>query len=108
MPTHAGGADGSIYDGPLPGAFDAIKQLQERYAVFVFTTRDSEVVANWLADRGITVITDAGAGFPQFWNERDCVLVGDRKLPALAYIDDRGIRFESWEQALADLARYES
>ena len=28
-------------------------------------------------------------------------------LVAVAYIDDRGIRFTSWDQALADLAAHE-
>lgn len=48
-----------------------------------------------------------GTGFKHcsFWSERGQLLVTNRKLPAVAYIDDRGIRFESWDQALADLAR---
>jgi hypothetical protein len=44
-----------------------------------------------------------GTGQLMFWNLRDQILVTNRKLAAGAYIDDRGIRFETWEQTLADL-----
>lgn len=46
----------------------------------------------------------SGSGQLTFWNVRGELLVTNRKLPAVAYIDDRGIRFTSWTQALADLA----
>jgi hypothetical protein len=39
-----------------------------------------------------------------FWDDQTKLFVTNRKLPAVAYIDDRGIRFTSWSQALADLA----
>ena len=35
--------------------------------------------------------------------DRARVLVTNRKLPANVYIDDRGLRFVSWDQTLADL-----
>lgn len=38
-----------------------------------------------------------------FWDDQTKIFVTNRKLPAVAYIDDRGIRFTSWPQALADL-----
>lgn len=96
--------DGSIYDEPLPGALDAVLDLQSGAAVFIFTTRDARSVAAWLTDRGIPACTDAEAGSPVFWNEQGRVLVTPRKLPAVAYIDDRAVRFESWPQALNALA----
>jgi hypothetical protein len=45
-----------------------------------------------------------GSGLLTFWNLRGQLLVTDRKLPAVAYIDDRAIRFTHWDQALNDLA----
>lgn len=45
-----------------------------------------------------------GSGLITFWNQRGVLLVTNRKLAAVAYIDDRAIRFESWGQALSDLA----
>lgn len=47
-----------------------------------------------------------GYGLLTFWNERGQLLVTNRKLPAVAYIDDRGIRFHNWAQALTDLERF--
>ncbi len=104
-----GWQDGSIYDEPAPGAFAALRELMERYAVFVHTTRLPVAVARWIKARsGIeTAWHEDESMLPEFWNERDTLLVTRRKLPAVAYIDDRGIRFESWDQALAELARHE-
>lgn len=103
-----GWQDGSIYDEPLPGAFEALRLLMETYAVMVHTTREPASVARWIKERsGIETAWHADEGtLPEFWNRQDCILVTRRKLPAVAYIDDRGIRFESWGQALDDLAEF--
>jgi hypothetical protein len=115
-----GWRDGAIYDEPVPGALDALRTLMADYAVFVHTTRRPEDVAEWLAPLGFDVTVDdrcpaclgtedlpcsicQGAGLLLFWNERDRLLVTGRKLAAVAYIDDRAIRFESWAQTLSDL-----
>ncbi|MFB4312931.1 hypothetical protein [Actinomadura sp. 21ATH] len=136
-----GWQDGSIYDGPVPGAVDALRQLMEQCAVFVHTTREPEQVMPWLEGLGLDVTIDErcgrcqgmggisapddsepvpggyffedpcqgcrGSGLLTFWNEQGQVLVTNRKLPAVAYVDDRGIRFESWGQALSELAARE-
>jgi hypothetical protein len=105
-----GWADGSIYDDPIPGALDAIRNLMAAgVAVFVHTTRNPQHVAGWLRVRDIPALSlremaADGEEVGEFWNRTDLVLVSNRKLPAVAYIDDRGIRFEDWEQALLDLA----
>ncbi|MGW0948503.1 hypothetical protein ACWD4O_38935 [Streptomyces sp. NPDC002623] len=103
-----GWQDGTIYDPPLPGALQALEQLTRTYAVFIHTTRDATNVAAWLAQRGFDTVVDVdGPTHPkrEFWNEVGPLLVTDRKLPAVAYIDDRGIRFTDWDQALSDLAQ---
>lgn len=102
-----GWQDGDIYDPPLPGAIEALTTLMETHAVFIHTSRNAGDVAAWLAERGFDTVLDIdGRSHPkrEFWNEEGALLVTDRKLPAVAYIDDRGIRFTSWEQALSDLA----
>lgn len=93
--------DGTIYDPPLPGALDGLRVLMERNAVFVFTTRDVGQVAEWLINQGFGCRT--GYDGP-FWNERGVLLVTNRKLAATAYLDDRAVRFENWDQALTALA----
>ena len=101
-----GWQDGTIYDPPLPGAIDALNLLMQDHAVFIHTTRDAATVAGWLADRGFDTVVDVdGPKHPkrEFWNDTGSLLVTDRKLPAVAYIDDRGIRFQNWIQALHEL-----
>lgn len=132
-----GWQDGTIYDGPVPGAVDALHALMGQYAVFVHTTRDAEQVMPWLEGLGFDVTADEqcgrcrgmggisapddddpvpggyfledpcqecrGSGLLTFWNERGQLLVTNRKLPAVAYIDDRAIRFTSWRDAFAQL-----
>ncbi|MCX5000911.1 hypothetical protein [Streptomyces longwoodensis] len=106
-----GWQDGTIYDPPLPGALEALRTLMQDHAVFIHTTRDAATVAIWLADHGFdTVIDVPGSNHPkrEFWNDQGLLLVTDRKLPAVAYIDDRAIRFQSWKQALAALENAEN
>jgi hypothetical protein len=107
-----GWADGSIYDPPLPGAIEALRGLMVRYAVFVHTTRDPWPAAQWLDAHGLPAVieltpTGAGVAVREFWNDQSQILVTNRKLPAVAYIDDRAVRFANWPQALRDLERYE-
>jgi len=99
--------DGTCYDEPIPGALDALRTLMETCAVVVHTSRRNTFeVAGWLYQRGFSCQFESGPSDddPEFWNERGTLLVTTRKLPAVAYIDDRGIRFRNWDQALADLA----
>jgi hypothetical protein len=105
--------DGTIYDEPMPGAIEGLKALQETYAVFVLTSRDPGRVAAWLIDRNVisvwyTDTPDAENQHPDFWNDQEMVLVTNRKLPAVAYIDDRAIRFTDWASVPGqlDASRY--
>lgn len=41
-----------------------------------------------------------GTGGLTFWNDQGRILVSNRKLPALAYVDDRAVRFTSWPQTM--------
>lgn len=126
--------DGTCYDEPVEGAGEALRVLMERDAVFIHTARSPTLVVSWLwvclqipasandecrECGGIghvwTAATPAptpvvcddceGTGWLKFWNERGQVLVTQRKLPAVAYIDDRAVRFTDWPQALAELDR---
>lgn len=102
-----GWKDGSIYDDPVPGAFHALSCLLETYAVGIFTTRNTLETAKWLHEiGGFECTVDPGPSI-EFWNGKGVLFVTNRKLPAVAYIDDRGIRFTSWGQALDDLKHYE-
>jgi len=81
--------DGTCYDIPVDGAFDAIVKLQNKgYKVVVLTARQplSEIEdwfeKHWPGEYGA-------------WPE-----VTNTKPVAIAYIDDRGIRFTNWVDVL--------
>lgn len=97
-----GWQDGSIYDGPVEGAIQAVHYLMADHAVFVFTTRNVSQAAQWLNEHGINATASATPAGP-FWNTRGQVLVTNRKMAAAVYIDDRAIRFTSWPQTLSEV-----
>lgn len=61
---------------PLSGSQDFIKELRRKYKVVILTSRQKEQVIDWLNNNG----------FPS-------MKVTNRKVPAVAYIDDRAIQF---------------
>lgn len=102
-----GWADGTIYGGWLPGAVTALSQLMHQHAVFIHTTRNPRQVARWIERQsgyGIECTTHLPRTWwgrrKSFWNQQGVLLVTDRKLAAVAYIDDRAVRFVNWPDAL--------
>jgi len=89
--------DGTVYDEPIEGSLDAIKKLAEKYTIVIFTAKakkdrplihgmtGEELVWEWLAKYRIS----------SYIKE-----VTSEKPRAICYIDDKGVRFESWQQTL--------
>lgn len=128
--------DGTIYGEPVEGIFDLIRYTQTQHAVFVHTTRDPEQVAHWIVrqDNEFKCVTershlsgyhttwwyDTGVrtnepmvrgqeiylGTVKFWNDYENLFVSNRKLPAVAYVDDRAVRFMNSHQALNQLRQH--
>ncbi len=92
-----GWKDGSIYDEPVEGAIAALQKLiDDGYEVVIFTARANEpehkdAVINWLTDQ----MKNQGYGSYGFPFK-----VTAQKPNAIAYIDDRGIRFTDWPDML--------
>lgn len=91
---------GSIYDEPTSGAFDAIRRLQERFEVVIYTSRvwtptgdldgwQVDAIRHWFNKHGAVDLAD--------------LPITSTKIPASAYIDDRAVQFRDWPQAEADL-----
>ena len=92
---------GAIYGNAIPGALETLRDLMLDHPVFVMTARpDLEPVAKWLRDRGFDTIHRETK---ERWHTRGILLVTNRKLPAIAYIDDKGIRFTDWKGAAAEI-----
>jgi len=76
--------DGTIYDEPIEGARDALRLLKKKgYKVVVSSVRDVGDISDWLHRYKIKVDE-----------------VTNYKPKAVAYIDDRGIRFTTWRDML--------
>lgn len=120
-----GWQDGSIYDEPVPGAFDAIASLMEQgYSVFIFSTRSPRQIKKWIKKQIFEseYQHDGMGGDPddyiypiysydvqvipfwtKFWNKKNVLGVTRRKLAAQVYIDDRAYRFNgNWIQTLLE------
>jgi hypothetical protein len=94
-----------IYDPPMDGAFDALEELFQHYNIFIFTARPSDTVVAWCNEQcgklGIDLKFELIGPEVWEWNSDKIVGVTNRKLPALAYIDDRAVRFTNWQDMLA-------
>ncbi len=73
---------GQAPDPPVPGVREAVAELRTKYEVVVFSTRSS-------CHDGMKAIRDYLR-----LHEIEVDRVVDRKVPAVAMVDDRGVRFE--------------
>lgn len=126
-----GWQDGSCYDKPVFGAFEAIQTLMSSgYSVFVFSTRKPKQIKRWLKENAYEsdYIHNGMGGDPQdfcypkfgftvetipfwkkFWNKKNVLGITKRKLPALAYIDDRAICFRgTWQTTIGDIVNFKT
>jgi trehalose-6-phosphatase len=81
--------DGTIYDFPQEGAIKGLKKLSKKYNLIIYTCRkNKKEIQNWLKkynfNNGIEIITN--------------------KPKAVAYIDDKAIRFSNWDNLLKKIA----
>ena len=74
---------------PVAGAKDALTQLmRDGHTVIIHSCFSANAIANWMAWYEIP--------YSSIWQ-------GAGKPEADYYIDDKGLRFESWEQVMRDL-----
>ena len=93
--------DGTVYDEPIAGAVEAIKDLSKRYNIVIFSAKAKpdrplvngmtgiELIWEWLEKYNLS----------QYVSE-----VTSEKPRAIVYIDDKAIRFTDWNQTLNDLS----
>ena len=96
-----GWGDGTCYGNPLVGALEAIKFLSKKHNIIIFTAKSkpnrplvkgktgTELVWEWLKKHNID----------QYVKE-----VTAEKPRAKIYIDDKGYRFNNWEETLKFVA----
>jgi hypothetical protein len=99
-----GWQDGSIYDKETTHLTTLFNALLKSYNVFIFSTRNPRQIKRWLKSR--MLVTDHIINHPdlvvikpwtKFWVSEKAIGITKRKLPAIAYIDDRALPFNgSW------------
>ena len=89
--------DGTIYDEPVEGAIEGIKYLASKYRLVIFSCKGRperplinektgpELIWEWLEKYDIAQYIDEVTGL---------------KPRAKVYLDDKGLRFESWEDTM--------
>lgn len=101
--------DGTIYDEPTNGAIATLSIMRLRYNTVIFSTRNSNDIVDWLIDHNVYQVfpcyNQPWDGYP-FWNDPQLILVTNLKPAAVAYIDDRAIRYKTWGQSYEDLRHY--
>lgn len=91
--------DGTIYDEPIEGSYEALEKLSKKHTVIIHTTKAK-------SDRGLV---NGKSGTQLVWEwlakygmDKFVSKVTAEKPRAVKYIDDKGIRFSNWEQALEE------
>lgn len=106
-----GWQDGSIYDPANRAVIRLMTTLMDKdYAVYIHSTRRPRQIKRWLTDANRCEVIDfdeyAGGAmnayevqvihwWTRFWQKRNVLGITRRKLPALLYVDDRSVRWQS-------------
>jgi adenylyl-sulfate kinase len=74
----------NAYDEPMEGTFQALTKLKSLgFQLKIMSSRPAPVIEEWLEKYGMSELISE---------------VSNHKFPATIYIDDRGFKFESWDQ----------
>jgi len=92
--------DGSIYDDPIEGSYDALEKISQKYNIILCTCKAKP-------DRGLV---NGKSGVQMVWEwlkkydmDKFITKVTAEKPRAVAYIDDKGIKFTDWESSISTL-----
>ena len=92
--------DGTIYDDPVEGSYEALEKLSSKYTVIMYTAKAKP-------DRGL-INGRTGTDLVWEWLEKHDMAkfvnkVTSEKPRAVCYIDDKGIEFTDWESCFVKL-----
>jgi len=89
--------DGKLVDDPMEGVKEAIDHFKEQgYEIIIFTTRASTTHNNDPTSEQL--VTDLRRWLSEHEIQYDAIT--SEKLGALAYIDDKAIRFTNWSDVI--------
>lgn len=92
--------DGTIYGPPMEGALEYVKKLSERYKIIIYTCKANPKRPLVTGKGGVELIWE--------WLEKYKIKnyiqdVTFNKPNAIAYIDDKAIKFENWKQTYQEI-----
>lgn len=89
--------DGTIYDEPIEGSLDAIKKLSEKYDIVIYTCKAIQDRPEINGKTGVMLVDE----WLEKYGIRDYVKrITSEKPRAQIYIDDKGYRFENWNDTI--------
>ena len=94
--------DGTIYDDPIEGSYDALKKLSDQYTIIIYSAKAKP-------DRGL-VNGKTGTELIWEWLEKHDMAkfiskVTSEKPRAVCYIDDKSIEFSNWGDCFQKLEK---
>lgn len=96
--------DGTIYDEPIDGAYEALEKLYDKYTIIIYTTKAKP-------DRGLINGRQTIELIWEWLEKHDMAKfvskVTSEKPRAVCYIDDKGIEFYNWQDCLQRLQKRE-
>ena len=92
--------DGTVYDVPIEGSLEAVRELASRYVVVVYSAKARKDRPLVNGKTGVELIWEwlEKHGFSQYVHD-----VTAEKPRAICYIDDRAVKFDDWGQAMSVL-----
>lgn len=92
--------DGTIYDEPVEGVEEALKQLSEKYTLVCYTVKARADRGLVNGKTGLELVTE---WLQKYGFDKYITKVTSEKPRAVAYIDDKGIRFDGWDTTLEQM-----
>ncbi len=97
-----GWRDGSIYGTIDRELMDYIAQLMPAYDIIISSTRPAAQIVEFLTAHGYKACLFEGI----FWHSADTIGVTNLKPAAVAYIDDRAVRYSNMAQLAKEVTAH--
>ena len=93
--------DGTCYGEPMDGAIESIKKISEKFRIIIYSFKGHPERPLINGKNGTELVWDWLEKYNIKDNIKDVTYI---KPNAVAYIDDKGITFNSWEKTLKELS----
>lgn len=96
--------DGTIYDDPIEGSYEALEKLYEKYTIIIYTTKAKP-------DRGLVNGRQTIELIWEWLEKHDMAKfvskVTSEKPRAVCYIDDKAVEFYNWQDCIERMEKKE-